>query len=200
MTHSSLRFLTQSLQSSAFVSHFSHTSLSFFTGGSPGLGEMPQSDAPRPAHKARGDQEYDYGSYGGVSLEDAAAGLDSGGDSPVGRTSSPIAAADSTGYDYGDFGGVTLEECMAGVDELTERELDAQEAAQRFGMEPEEQSEDDQLADEVERRVAEEREAEERSKAQFGDLLGGGGDGGGDDGGFAACEFTRNLPLLVSSG
>ena len=45
-------------------------------GGSPGLGEMPRSDPPRPAHKARGDQEYDYGSYGGVSLEDAAAGLE----------------------------------------------------------------------------------------------------------------------------
>ena len=31
---------------------------------------------------------------------------------------------------------------MAGVDELTERDLDGQEAARCFGMEPEEQSED----------------------------------------------------------
>jgi hypothetical protein len=159
----------------------------------PGLGEVPQSKAARPA----GDQQYDYGSYGGVSLEEATGEPSSGGQEESSR-----GPAGDQEYDYGSYGGVSLEECMAGVDELTEAELDAQEAAQRFGVVVQEEVEDTEemrLAAAVERRVAEQAAREEQQRAaasaassatQFGDLLdvggGGGGGGGGGDDGFAS--------------
>lgn len=39
----------------------------------PGLGEVPQSEA---AHPSSADRRYDYGSYGGVTLEECMAGVD----------------------------------------------------------------------------------------------------------------------------
>ena len=52
-----------------------------------------------PALTILGDEGYDYGEFGGVSLEDAAA---AGGDD------------DDGGYDYGNFGGVSLEDAAGG--------------------------------------------------------------------------------------
>ena len=156
----------------------------------PGLGDVPQSEAARPS---RADAQYDYGSYGGVSLEECMAGVDALTEAELDEQEArqrfgEQSRADAQ-YDYGSYGGVSLEECMAGVDALTEAELDEQEARQRFGHVEEEETEDMRLAAAVERRVAEEAEREQlraaAAEAQFGNLLDV-SDGGGADDGFAS--------------
>ena len=156
----------------------------------PGLGDVPQSEAARPS---RADLQYDYGSYGGVSLEECMAGVDALTEAELDeqetrqRFGHPSRA--DAQYDYGSYGGVSLEECMAGVDALTEADLDEQEARQRFGHVEEEETEDMRLAAAVERRVAEEMEREQLRAAaagpKFGNLLDV-SDGGGTDDGFAS--------------
>jgi hypothetical protein len=157
----------------------------------PGLGEVPQSEAARPSGA---DAPYDYGSYGGVTLEECMAGVDALTEAELdeqeARQRARPSGADAQ-YDYGSYGGVSLEECMAGVDALTEAELDEQEARQRFGRNEEEETEEMRLAAAVEQRVAEEMAQEQRRAAsggggQFGNLIDVSDGGREEEGGFAS--------------